>query len=144
MPCEPTVAAGRRLRATVAEALAREGRAPRAVVVNGYANAYAGYLSTREEYQRQEYEGAATYFGPHTLAAWQTLLRRLAVAPAGDEPGPAPTPFDPLALIRQRVAGRRGVRGPGSGPGVPAPAHLAHLRAFSPALPAHLFEAATR
>jgi len=150
VPAEPTVSAGRRLRATLAEALSARARpgeaAPRAIVINGYANAYSGYLATYEEYLVQEYEGAATQFGPHTLAAYQTMFRRLAHAPAAsdpcaDEPGPAPDRFDPAALIRQRVAGRRGVKGPGSGAGVPAPAHLQHLRAFSPTIDMRMFAA---
>ncbi len=139
VPAEPTLGAGRRLRSTLAEALAHRDEAVRSIVVNGYANAYSGYLTTLEEYLVQEYEGAATQFGPHTLAAYQTLFRRLArmadpVDPCADEPGPPADRFDPTALIRQRIAGRRGVRGPGSGPAVPAPAHQGNLRAFAPRL----------
>lgn len=152
VPAEPTVNAGRRLRATIAQALSASARpcceaAPRAIVVNGYANAYSGYLATYEEYLVQEYEGAATQFGPYTLAAYQTMFRRLAQRsapddPGAEEPGPAPDRFDPAALIRQRIAGRRGVRGPGTGAAVPppAPAHMQHLRAFAPTLDLNLFD----
>ena len=41
------------------------------VVIAGLSNAYAGYVATREEYAKQDYEGASTHFGPWTLAAVQ-------------------------------------------------------------------------
>ena len=65
---EPTTVAGRR----VARALSAAGA--RHPVVLGYANAYAGYVTTPEEYAAQRYEGGHTVFGRHTLAAWQTAL----------------------------------------------------------------------
>ncbi len=148
VPAEPTLAAGRRLRATLAQALSPRSRpggdAPREILINGYANAYSGYLATYEEYLVQEYEGAATQFGPYTLGAYQTMFRRLALSltpadPTTDEPGPAPDRFDPRALIAQRIAGRRGVKSSG-GARVPAPAHLRHLQAFSPDIDASLFD----
>ncbi len=43
----------------------------------GYANSYAGYCATPEEYQLQLYEGASTHFGQWTQPAYQTLFRRL-------------------------------------------------------------------
>lgn len=132
LPVELTVTAARRLRATVATELA--ARPPRMIVIQGYANAYAGYLCTHEEYQRQAYEAGATYFGAHSLAAWQTLVRQLARRPEGDDRtsiGPLPDRFDPAQLVRQRIAGRRGVRGPGSESHVPPAAHDAHTRAFA-------------
>jgi neutral ceramidase len=44
----------------------------------GYANAYAGYVTTPEEYAVQDYEGASTHFGKWTLPAWQTEFDKLA------------------------------------------------------------------
>ena len=139
VPAEPTVTAGRRLRATLAQAMTMTMTSPRAIIINGYTNAYSGYLSTYEEYLIQEYEGAATQFGPHTLAAYQTIFRRLATMPVPDdpttdEPGPAPDRFDPAALIRQRIAGRA------TSGRIPAPATLEHLHAFSPDLDPAIFE----
>jgi len=82
LPCEPSGVAGRRLRATLRAA----SSAPVLdVVVNGYANAYASYLCTPEEYQEQHYEAACTLFGPWTLAAYQAELAALA-ARLADEP----------------------------------------------------------
>ncbi|KAF5316897.1 hypothetical protein D9611_003610 [Ephemerocybe angulata] len=40
------------------------------VVVAGPANTYAHYVTTREEYSVQRYEGASTIFGPFTLEAY--------------------------------------------------------------------------
>jgi neutral ceramidase len=48
------------------------------VVALGYANAYAGYVTTPEEYAEQDYEGASTHFGKWTLPAYLTLLKELA------------------------------------------------------------------
>jgi neutral ceramidase len=76
LPAEPTTQSGRRLRATVAEALAPRGVT--LALVAGYANAYAGYVATPEEYDLQAYEGASTHFGRVTLNAYRAELRKLA------------------------------------------------------------------
>jgi neutral ceramidase len=91
VPFEMTTMAGRRLRQTVAARLAPAGVTT--VVIAGLANAYAGYVATREEYAAQHYEGASTHFGPWTLAALQAQLDLLAQAMAAGTavpPGPAP------------------------------------------------------
>jgi neutral ceramidase len=63
------------------------------VVIAGLANAYAGYVATREEYARQAYEGASTHFGPWTLAALQQELDALARSLREGTPvPPGPTP----------------------------------------------------
>jgi neutral ceramidase len=73
VPGEFTTVAGIRLRESVRRALA-----VRRVVLAGYANAYAGYVTTPEEYAVQDYEGASTHFGKWTLPAWQTEFDKLA------------------------------------------------------------------
>ncbi len=75
VPTEPTTQSGRRIAKTVAEALS--GRVDH-VVVNGYANGYAGYTATYEEYQLQRYEGASTLFGQWSLAVMQTTYEEIA------------------------------------------------------------------
>ena len=60
------------------------------VVALGYANAYAGYVTTPEEYAEQDYEGASTHFGKWTLPAYLTLFKELVAelrsgAPNSDE-----------------------------------------------------------
>jgi neutral ceramidase len=99
MPGEITTMAGRRLRRTVKEALfgADPGNGDTQVVTVGYANAYSGYVTTKEEYDMQHYEGASTLFGPHTLEAYQQEYAKLAGALVGQgatplqvDPGPTP------------------------------------------------------
>jgi neutral ceramidase len=68
VPAELTTMAGRRLKSRLLEDLAPLG--VEHVVIAGYANAYSGYVTTKEEYAKQNYEGASTHFGPHTLSAY--------------------------------------------------------------------------
>ncbi|QSQ24946.1 neutral/alkaline ceramidase [Pyxidicoccus parkwayensis] len=93
VPFEMTTMAGRRLRATVQAQLAPLG--VDTVVIAGLANAYAGYLVTREEYAKQDYEGASTHFGPWQLAAVQQEAEKLASAlRTGVSVPSGPTPRD--------------------------------------------------
>lgn len=78
VPGEFTTMSGRRVRKMVEDALASSGVTH--VVLAGYANAYSGYVATREEYQLQQYEGASTHFGEWTLSAYQQEMRELANA----------------------------------------------------------------
>lgn len=75
LPTEPSTVAGRRIRASMGSALGN--KAPLDVIVNGYANAYAQYLTTPEEYREQHYEAGCTLFGPWTLGAFQAELASL-------------------------------------------------------------------
>nr|WP_240954448.1 neutral/alkaline non-lysosomal ceramidase N-terminal domain-containing protein [Solimonas marina] len=86
IPWEATTMAGRRLRKTVLDALAPAG--VDTVVIAGLSNAYANYMTTREEYTAQMFEGGFTVAGPWQLAAAQQASRKLAVAMAGGEPSP--------------------------------------------------------
>ena len=93
VPFEMTTMAGRRLRKTVLDQLSPLG--VDRVVVAGLANAYAGYLTTREEYAMQDYEGASTHFGPWQLAAVQQETTKLAAALRdGLSVSAGPTPRD--------------------------------------------------
>ena len=75
LPNEPTVVAGRR----VARVLERElGGDVTHVVVQGYANAYAGYVTTPEEYAAQRYEGGSNLHGVWSLPAFCTVFARIA------------------------------------------------------------------
>jgi neutral ceramidase len=100
VPSEVTTMAGRRLRNTVAEIL---GDDVKHVVIAGYSNSYAGYVTTKEEYDTQNYEGGHTLFGPWTLAAYQQEFARMAEAMRDGKPvdqGPMPTD------LRDKVTGR--------------------------------------
>lgn len=89
LPNEPTTMAGRRLARALTPRLAMHG--VQTIVVHGYANGYAGYLTTPEEYALQRYEGAYTLFGPRTLDAFERVLARAAEALRDDErPDPQP------------------------------------------------------
>jgi len=81
-PAEFTTMSGRRFRDAVIKALP----GVKYVAVAGYANDYAGYVATREEYGVQNYEGAATLFGPWTQAAYQQEFARLAADIAAGRP----------------------------------------------------------
>ena len=76
-PGEYTIMSGRRIKETIAAAL---GESAKHVVFSGYANAYAGYVTTPEEYSAMHYECGFTHFGQWTLPAWQQELEKLAVA----------------------------------------------------------------
>jgi neutral ceramidase len=87
IPAELTTMAGRRLRTSVLDAMSATGVAH--LALGTYANEYAGYITTREEYSAQHYEGASTLFGPHTLEAHQQVAAQLATAIADGKPSPA-------------------------------------------------------
>jgi len=84
VPHELTTVAGKRLCETVATATADLG--VRHAILVGYANAYAGYVTTPEEYELQDYEGASTHFGKWTLPAYQTVFTQLAATLGGAAP----------------------------------------------------------
>ena len=86
IPGELTTMAGRRLRTSVLDAMSGTGVTH--LALGTYANEYAGYITTREEYSAQHYEGASTLFGPHTLEAHQQVAAQLATAMADDKPSP--------------------------------------------------------
>ncbi|KAJ7740568.1 Neutral/alkaline nonlysosomal ceramidase [Mycena metata] len=98
IPGELTTMAGRRLRAAVRTALIANKIIDESayVVVAGPANTYAHYITTREEYAVQRYEGASTIFGPYTLEAYidkyTSLVPFLADSPTGTPTSDAAPP----------------------------------------------------
>jgi neutral ceramidase len=92
-PSEITTMGGRRLKKTVLNILKDSGVDSLALAT--YANAYAGYVTTKEEYDMQYYEGASTQFGPYTLNAYEQEFGKLAKAIRDGLPvDPGPTPRD--------------------------------------------------
>ncbi len=77
VPGEFTVMSGRRLRNTVLSEM--DGKVEHAVIA-GLSNAYAGYVTTPEEYAKQHYEGGSTMFGPWTLPAYKQTFTDMAKA----------------------------------------------------------------
>ncbi|MFT4626631.1 MAG: neutral ceramidase [Myxococcota bacterium] len=112
LPCEPTTVAGARIEADLLAALPGLEH----VVVQGYSNAYHGYLTTREEYAEQRYEGGHTVYGQWTLAVYRTALAAIAEAlsvPAEDRPDPVghpPAQVSAEELVRRRYDGAPGTR----------------------------------
>src|SRR5690606_1136953 len=87
---EFTIVSGLRVRRAVAAVL---GVDVEQVLLQGYANAYHEYVTTPEEYDVQQYEGASTLYGRYTLCAYQQEFTRLATAFADRQQiarGPAP------------------------------------------------------
>lgn len=94
LPQEATIVSGLRLRRTVAGEL---GVPLDDVLIAGYANDYAGYLTTPEEYEQQAYEGGHTMFGRRQLPAYQQEFARIAAdmragRPSDEGPSPAQNP----------------------------------------------------
>jgi neutral ceramidase len=116
-PAEYTTMAGRRVRA----ALGKEfGVDPRFVVIAGYANDYANYVTTREEYESQQYEGGSTLFGPWTESAYRQEFVRLARAlKAGERVVSTVEPADMRTRIKTSLSldGPDEIAPPGAKPG---------------------------
>ncbi len=92
-PFEVTTMAGRRLKQAVLEALASEG--VRYVAIAALANEYLHYVTTREEYAKQAYEGGSTLYGPWSLAAYTQIYDELARdMRAGQKPVDEGLPLD--------------------------------------------------
>ncbi|PFH50435.1 hypothetical protein AMATHDRAFT_60966 [Amanita thiersii Skay4041] len=98
MPGELTTMAGRRMREALRARLISSGvlGSDAYVVIAGPANTYAHYVTTREEYAVQRYEGASTIFGPFTLEAYidkySSLIPFLSDKPTGTAASDPPPP----------------------------------------------------
>ncbi len=103
-PGEFTIVSGQRVRDAVNAQL--NGVATHQILA-GYANAYAGYVATPEEYDLQHYEGAATHFGRYTQSAYAQELAKLAAALRDGQP--TPSTAQPPALPQNRISVRPGV-----------------------------------
>lgn len=87
-PAEFTTMSGRRFRDIVRRAIPDAKH----VIVAGYTGDYVNYVTTREEYESQQYEGASTLFGPWTQAAYMQEFARLAADLAADRPSETASP----------------------------------------------------
>ncbi|MGL4306127.1 MAG: neutral/alkaline non-lysosomal ceramidase N-terminal domain-containing protein [Mycobacteriaceae bacterium] len=84
---EPTIVAGLRIKRALSSAL---GVPLDRIIIQGYTNGYGHYITTREEYNMQNYEGGATQFGPWSLAAVTQIAVNLArdlIAGRPNDPG---------------------------------------------------------
>ncbi|KAF8608399.1 Neutral/alkaline nonlysosomal ceramidase [Ceratobasidium sp. AG-I] len=110
-PGELTTMSGRRIREAVRAKLISSGviGSNAYVVVAGPANTYAHYVTTREEYAIQRYEGASTIFGPFTLEAYTDLFTKYVpylADGATTAPPAGPTPED---LTKKSISLQTGV-----------------------------------
>lgn len=99
VPWEVTTTSARRLRRLLLTELGPVG--VDTMVVAGLVNDYVHYLTTREEYATQQYEGASTLYGPWTLAAVQQEALRMARSladPSAESVAPAPPARSDLTL----------------------------------------------
>lgn len=74
-PFELTTMAGRRLKEHLEKTLASSGI--RYVALTTLANDYLHYVTTREEYAAQAYEGGSTLYGPWSLALYTQIFTEL-------------------------------------------------------------------
>jgi neutral ceramidase len=98
VPGEATAELGRRTRTAVLAATRAAGIGR--VVLAGYANEYASYFATPEEYGAQHYEGGTTVYGPASGPFLTASLAELAGSLASEGTAPAPYPFDPTLGLR--------------------------------------------
>ena len=91
LPTEVTTMAGRRLRTAVMSQLDDWAQH---IVLAGYANGYAGYVTTPEEYLIQHYEGGHTLHGRWTLPAYEQIASQLANSINTGAVIDANTPYD--------------------------------------------------
>ncbi|HPV75827.1 MAG TPA: neutral/alkaline non-lysosomal ceramidase N-terminal domain-containing protein [Gemmatimonadaceae bacterium] len=102
VPAEVTTVAGRRLQQAAAKELNRAG--VETTAVSTYTNGYAQYITTAEEYDTQQYEGASTLYGRSTCEAVVKATVEIARAVTGR----SPVVHDgPLADLRPRVITKR-------------------------------------
>ncbi|KAJ7591365.1 Neutral/alkaline nonlysosomal ceramidase [Mycena floridula] len=99
MPGELTTMSGRRIREAIRAKLISSGILGNEayVVVAGPANTYAHYVSSKEEYSVQRYEGASTIFGQFTLDAYIDKYSSLVPFLANTVPSATPASDPPPA-----------------------------------------------
>lgn len=102
VPAEVTTVAGLRLQQAMRAELSALG--VEVMVVGTYTNGYASYVTTPEEYDSQQYEGASTLFGRGTCGALEKATAELARALGGIK---SLRPDGPLADLRGRVLAKR-------------------------------------
>jgi neutral ceramidase len=89
-PGELTTVAGLRLRSRMAGIFGPDSGVTH-IEVAGYANAYASYTTTPEEYAAQQYEGASTLFGPRALDAYLDAFATIAADLMTGRPSTSPS-----------------------------------------------------
>ncbi|KAG6877927.1 hypothetical protein C0992_008967 [Termitomyces sp. T32_za158] len=111
MPGELTTMAGRRMREALRAKLISSGvlGSDAYVVIAGPANTYAHYVTTREEYSVQRYEGASTIFGQFTLEAYIDKYSSLVPFLADNATGTPPSDPAPVDQTSKAISLQTGV-----------------------------------
>ncbi len=105
VPFELTFEQANRTRTVLEETLSAAGVTK--VIIATHANAYSQYVTTREEYAAQHYEGATCLFGPWSGAALTQELDKLAkgiVSGKKADPGAALMQKTPFKLVYTATA----------------------------------------
>jgi len=104
-PGELTTVAGIRMRNTISEVF-KDDPGIKHIVISTYANAFASYTATLEEYHEQHYEGASTLYGPHAFEAYQQENAKLAVAMRDNDPsevGSQPEEINVKKIMKRKM-----------------------------------------
>lgn len=105
VPFELTYEQANRTRETLEKTLAADGVTK--VIISTHSNAYSQYVTTREEFAAQHYEGATCLFGPWSGAALTQELDKLAqgiISGEKADKGAALLDKTPLALLYTAAA----------------------------------------
>ncbi|KLO12559.1 Neutral/alkaline nonlysosomal ceramidase [Schizopora paradoxa] len=113
VPGEFTTMAGRRMRNAIRASLTSSGiletEEEVTIVIAGPANTYAHYVTTREEYSVQRYEGASTLYGPFTLEAYIDAYTRLVPYLSANAEEAPPSDDAPPEQISKAISLQTGV-----------------------------------
>ncbi|KAF8526003.1 Neutral/alkaline nonlysosomal ceramidase [Hysterangium stoloniferum] len=106
IPGEFTTMAGRRIREAMRAKLIAEGVLGQDayVVIAGPANTYAHYITTREEYAIQRYEGGSTIYGQFTLEAYMDIYSKLTSFLADNTSGAPVSATAPPDLTKNAIS----------------------------------------
>ncbi|WP_083232720.1 neutral/alkaline non-lysosomal ceramidase N-terminal domain-containing protein [Endozoicomonas atrinae] len=91
LPNEVTTMSARRIKETVKDVT---GSWAKHIVIAGYSNGSAGYITTPEEYETQQYEGGHTRHGKWSLPAYQQILTNLGQSLENNAPSPSGPHYD--------------------------------------------------
>ena len=101
VPSEITTIAGKRLENSILSILKERGI--ERVIISPYANAYAGYITTPEEYKVQCYEGGHTLYGQWTLPAYQSAYEKIAIELLKNKNERQPYGLPPYQLAMEKL-----------------------------------------
>ncbi|KAF8589515.1 Neutral/alkaline nonlysosomal ceramidase [Ramaria rubella] len=106
LPGEFTTMSGRRIREAMRAKLLADGVLGQDayVVIAGPANTYSHYITTREEYAIQRYEGGSTIFGQFTLEAYMDIYSKLTAFIADNASGVPPSAPAPPDLTKNAIS----------------------------------------